>query len=342
MLKVSALTFSILLLGMVSHSQQPIDVAESTLKVSAMTEEVFYYGFAEGDQLIFNFTEVNGKELKELEITELPSSSKFMDFKTKKIDSKVLTMARTGIYKFRFTNGAITGRICKFRLQRIPASSATQNFNTSVFWKTVSDTTNTPVEQRYIQSSDTIISQPLDVIAKISSQTAINGNSNRRIVDFMLPENTVSWSYYIGVGTEGKQAYEASKDKFVSNAASAVAGISGYGTMAALALYGLNTFGKVQGRDNVKYYFIADSQNAALFDNRSAFYQYKQGDVINDASQMKFPLSGKIYLGLENDNVMEPIEVIIKATAVQINQLWATRIINQMSVATRQVAYLKN
>jgi len=41
-------------------------------------EEVFYYGFTEDDQLVFHFEEVNGKELKGLEIIELPSSSKFM------------------------------------------------------------------------------------------------------------------------------------------------------------------------------------------------------------------------------------------------------------------------
>ena len=36
-------------------AQQTIDIAESTLKDGAFGEEVFYYGFAEGDQLIFNF-----------------------------------------------------------------------------------------------------------------------------------------------------------------------------------------------------------------------------------------------------------------------------------------------
>jgi len=91
----------------------PVDVAESTFKIGGLGEEVFYYGFAEGDQLIFNFEEVNGKELKELEIIELPSSSKFMDYKTKKIANKILNISKTGIYKFRFSNSAIGGKNCE-------------------------------------------------------------------------------------------------------------------------------------------------------------------------------------------------------------------------------------
>ena len=69
---------------------QPVDVAELTIKVGAMGSEELFYGFAEGDQIVFNFEELKGKELKELEIIELPSSSKFMDYKTTKIvDKKV-------------------------------------------------------------------------------------------------------------------------------------------------------------------------------------------------------------------------------------------------------------
>src|ERR1041385_3790478 len=78
----------------VTKAQQPVDVSEQTLKVTALGEEAIYAGFAEGDQLVFNFEELNGKELKELEILELPSSSKFMDFKTKKVENKVLSISR--------------------------------------------------------------------------------------------------------------------------------------------------------------------------------------------------------------------------------------------------------
>ena len=108
----SLLTFAV-------YGQTPIDVADNTLKIGAFDEEVFYYGFAEGDQLIFSFHEVNGKELKEVEIIEFPSSSKFMHYKTKKIENKTINITSTGIYKFRLSNSAMSGRICHIKIQLI-------------------------------------------------------------------------------------------------------------------------------------------------------------------------------------------------------------------------------
>jgi hypothetical protein len=325
----------------ISRAQGIVGVAESTLKVSGLSEEVFYYGFAEGDKLIFEFEEVNGKELKEIEILEMPSSSKFMDYKTKKITSKTIEITRTAIYKFRFSNSALGGRICRFKIQRIPTSTTTQNFNTNVYWQTVYDTTYTPTQERYLEKTDTTITNIVEQIAKVSSQSALNGKPNKNVVDFTLPENTIAWSFYIGVGAEGKAAYETAKEDFLNTTAKSVSKIPGYGTMAALALYGLNTFNKVQGRDNVQYWFITDWNNVLLFQSGNVFLQYKQGDVVNDAVQMKTPLVGKVYLGLLNDNVMEPIEVIIRATAIQVHQIWGLRTVNQISVSSRLEPYLK-
>ena len=120
-------------LSVIAYGQQPIEVAESAVKVGIKAEEVVYYGFAEGDKLIFSFEEANGKEMKEVEIVEMPSTSRFMDVKTSKIENKTITVSRTGIYKFRFANSALLPRVCKYKIQRIPASNATQNFNTTVY-----------------------------------------------------------------------------------------------------------------------------------------------------------------------------------------------------------------
>ncbi|MBT1696179.1 hypothetical protein KK083_04795 [Fulvivirgaceae bacterium PWU4] len=330
------------MLQLLAVGQTPLDVAESTIKVGALSEEVFYYGFAAGDELIFNFEEVKGKELKELEIIELPGTSKFMDYKAKRISNKILHINRTGIYKFRFANSALVGRICRFRLQRIPTHDSTKNFNTSVYWKTIHDTTYIPFEERYLAKSDTIATT-MEQLAKVSSQNALNGNRNNNVVEYELPPGTTSWSYYIGVGNAGKAEYERAKNKFVNTAAAQLATISGYGAMAALALHGINTFVSLQGgADNVKYWFISDWNNVLAFKAGNQFMQYKQGDVVNDAAQMKNPLTGKIYLGLLNDNILQAIDVHVRITAIQVNQIWSTRTVNKVQVSSRQVAFLAN
>src|SRR5689334_3282945 len=90
--------FAIFKVGLI-FAQSPIDIAETTLKIQGLSEETSYYGLSAGDQLIFNFKELNNKELKEIEIVELPSNSIFMDYKSISIESKKFQIARTGIYK---------------------------------------------------------------------------------------------------------------------------------------------------------------------------------------------------------------------------------------------------
>lgn len=321
-------------------SQTPIDVVENTIKVPAFKNEVFYFGFAEGDQVIFNFQEEKGKELKEIEIIEWPSSSRFMDYKTNKITNKILEIPRTAVYQFRFNNNSVSGRICKFKIQRIPAHAATKNFNTTVYWKTTLDSTITPTSEQFLVKSDTLYQTLVDRVEKISPQGVMNANANKAIVDFMLPEGTLSWSYYIGAGYEGKLEYLNGREKFIDNMGCTPSKIPGYNLMAALAVSGISYFSKAQGADNVKYSFIKDLNSVQAYQSGRTFYPYKQGDAINDASQMKSPRSGKVYIGLLNDNATEPIDVMVKASAVVLNQQWETRMVDKLSVKSTTEPYL--
>jgi len=141
------------------NAQTPVTVCDQSLKIGAMGEETFYYGFAEGDQIVFDFEEVNGKELKEIEIVELPSSSKYSAFKTAKVTDKKIYVNQKGVYSFRFKNGAAAGRICNVKIQRIPESPATQKFNTGWKWKTMYDTTYVPYTQDSLVGYDTLLYQ---------------------------------------------------------------------------------------------------------------------------------------------------------------------------------------
>jgi hypothetical protein len=140
-MKTITLLFSIIFLAWQANAQEAIDVTDQTLKIGGLKEEELYFGFAAGDKIIFNFKEVNNKELKELEITEYPLSSKFSDFRTARVENKTIAVNKEGVYVFRFKNGAITGRVCKIQIQRVPAGAETKNFNTSVTWINKQDTT---------------------------------------------------------------------------------------------------------------------------------------------------------------------------------------------------------
>ena len=320
----------------------PVDVADNTLKVNGKSEEVFYYGFSAGDELVFSFKEVHGWSLKELEISELPMSVKFMDYKVRKIQEKRIYISRTGIYKFRLVNPESSARICKIKIQRIPAGPATQDFNSSVYWHTVQDTTYVPTQEKYSMKRDTSAQTLVERVTKIGTTNLFYGKLNSDLIDFTLPVGTVSWSYYIGVGTEGQKAFVKAKRGFINTAASVASHIPGYGTMAALAMYGINAFSMIQGEDNVKFWFIDDEINASMFKARKKFKCFKQGDVLNDAAQQKKPLKGKIYLGLVNDNSFEPINVTVSVTAIVVSEQNSVRNNKLMKIVSREEGYLKN
>lgn len=326
----------------ISNAQNQIDIAENTIKISALEEQVFHYGFAEGDQNIFNFEEINGKELKELEILEMPGSSKFMDYKTIKITNKTLNIQKNGIYKFRFYNSSLGKRICKIKIQRVPGSDATKKFNSNVLWKTIRDTTYTPTLEKYLEKSENIATEIYNANPQISSTTALNGNKNYQIVNFDLPANTIAWSFYIGTGNEANTEFKNAQNTFAEQASSNFSKLSAYGPMAALAITGISYFNKVQGENNVKYWFLSDENSAQLFNSGQQFYTYKSGDVISEAAQMKTPLTGKIYLALMNDNSIEPITLTIKVTAIQQVDYWKTRTVQKMNISERQEPFLIN
>lgn len=337
--KLTIFTLTIMLFSTQLFGQTTVDVAENTFKVGILGgEQEFYYGFSEGDQLVFNLQEVNGKELKEVEIIELPSSSKFMDYKTKKIENKILNIQRTGIYKFRFSNSALSGRICKMKIQRIPVSDETKNFNTSVYWKTVYDTTYTTVQEKYLIRVDTTILNLTDQIAKVHSQTNIN--NNKTTFNFTLPINTVAWSYYIGVDQAGQQAYQYAASQLSERAAPLVSRIPGYGPLAALALGGTSYLSYIQSGEDIDFY-IVDGNNVNLFLAGQQFYYVKTGKVINDYSRMLTPLAGTYHVCLANDNAVTGVTVAVKITAITATERWGYRPVQQMHISSQEVAYLK-
>jgi len=321
-----------------AYGQQPVDIAETSIKVGIKGEELVYFGFAEGDQLIFSFEEANGKEMKEVEIVEMPSTSKFMEYKTSKIENKTINVARTGIYKFRFANSALLPRICKYKIQRIPASQATQNFNTTVYFDEYFDTTYTTEIENYIDRSDTVINNFQDRTIKVNPLTA--PGSSKSIFNFVLPENTIAWSYYISADNAGRQVYFDAAKVLASTSGREVSKFPTYGPLAALALETPSYLTKLDTGQHINYW-IVENENAELFKNGDQFRFVKKGKAINDFSKME-PRDGVFYFCLHNDRKDVPVTVLVKITAIKVNEMLSSRTVQKMHVTTKRGMHLKN
>ena len=318
-----------------------VDVADLTLKVAGGSDEEMYYGFAEGDQIIFNFSVADNKDLKEVDIFEYPSNSKFMDYETKGIENKTLSVNHKSIYLFKFHNSSLAGRICKVKIQRVPASDLTKNFNTNIDWKTINDTARSIEYQNFLLSSDTTLTTITDQVAKVHSQT--NSEGDKTVLDFTLPENTVAWSFWIGVGEEGKQAYNQANQKFLGSASSSIATLAGLGPLGALALTGLSFFAtNNSGGENIIYYFVPTNNDALLFKAGQAFMQFHQGNVVSDYGRMTNNLLGKKYLCLRNDNTVTGIDVTVKIVAVVVVQKWEKRPVEKLNITAKKIPVFQN
>lgn len=326
------------LISMITYGQQPIDIAESAVKVGIKAEEVVYYGFAEGDKLIFSFEEANGKEMKEVEIVEMPSTSRFMDVKTSKIENKTITVSRTGIYKFRFANSALLPRVCKYKIQRIPASNVTQNFNTTVYFDEYSDTTYTNEVETFIDRSDTVINNFQDRTIKVNPLTA--PGSSKVTFNFTLPENTVSWSYYVSVDKVGQQLYQDAAKTLITNSPLVIEKFPKYGPLAAVALDAPSYLKKIDTGQHINYW-IVENENAELFKNGEQFRFVKKGRGLNDYSRME-PGEKSYFFCLHNDYKDVPVTVLVKITAILINEKFSSEPVRRMHVTTKKGMHLKN
>jgi hypothetical protein len=317
--------------------QTPVDVVETTLKVAIMAEETFYLGFAEGDKMIFSFEEANGKELKEVEIVEMPSTSKFLEIKTSKIVNKTLTIPVTGIYKFRFANASIGVRLCKYKIQRIPASAATQNFNTTVYTHMVNDTTYVKEDEDYLARTDTVITNFQDRVIKINPVGTAGGN--KASFNFNLPENTVAWSFYICTDKTGQETFNEANKNFMSASSTQVQKFPLYTILTAVALNRPTEISKAQAGPVINYW-VMDADNVAPFAAGTPFRYIKKGKAINDYSRME-PRKGTLYFCFSNDSPADIVSVTVKITAVQANEALETRKGQRMIITPRNKMYLK-
>lgn len=345
-----------LLLFLTSFSQETVDVTDQKIKVGGLKEEELYFGFAAGDKIIFNFQEIDKKELKEVEIIEYPGNSKFSDFKTKSIANKTLNVNQNSIYIFRFKNSAISGRICRIQIQRIPASESTKIFNTTVTWVTKQDTTWTTYTKDVIVGYDTTYEQRTKRELVKSEQTeehimsksqrvhsATNSNSNKSYVFFQLPQNqisnyttkkVISWAYWVGVGEEANSAWKENA-KIISGLAKGIVGVY-TSPLGALAVGQVTNLLLPQIGEDVTY-ALTDKTNTELFLQGNPYRPYDHGKGVAGYKSFTNPLlcQGTYYVCLHNDNIMTGINVEIKAIAIIETNVYEDKKYTETVVKTR-------
>lgn len=323
----------LLFLALIGVAQEAIEITDQTLKVSG--EEYLYFGFTAGDEVLFSLEEVNGKELKEVEVLRYPDQVVYANLEVANLQ-KSLRITEEGVYQFRLKHSGLGNRLCHISISRIPAQGKA-GFNTSVDWVEQTSSSNTgkvigyeniqvACVRKVVAKVDTTIETILNRTERVHSSTNLNGNASS--IRFSIPQNTyepnayvpykttetVSWAYAISTGTTGDAWYKSANTKAAaSNVTKAMISTgfisSGYGALAILAIEGVSMFSSPPAAgDNVLFTVtytgngnsstIAEGNSVAAFGKVS---QYRGGDYV---------------LQLNNDNIIEAINVDLKIIAV--------------------------
>ncbi|HRK79891.1 MAG TPA: hypothetical protein PLZ12_00505 [Saprospiraceae bacterium] len=318
------------------QAQQPLTVADMTLRLSGKETKELFYSFAADDEILFSFFETENRLLQEVQITTWPEQVRYAARDIADTRDQKIRVPATGVYRFRFSN-ASGERLCRIAIQRRPASDDLRLFDTAVRWEERIDTfymkgkterpawTDVPEvkNRRVLAKTDTSAVTVLEKTERIFSRSGKVYGSNMSETKFKLPENrylpnrqnpasvseVTSWAYWIGVGDEADRSFQDANIKAVSKVADAASGLGlmsgGYGALALLAVKGVAMFSNPPKGDNVRFTLWNDSGK-----------QIDSGNSIVAYRRMEAPLQGHFTFQLSNDNMVDGINVTIKILAI--------------------------
>lgn len=321
-----------------AYGQESLLLTEQTLRIGS--EENLYYGFAAGDEITISLREVDGKELKEVELLHYPDKVIYSTVRISALE-KTLTIPERGVYQFRFRHGGIGNRVCQLSLRRKPGPDA-RDFNTNITWVEQVDTlykyetrpidlaqAMRPVERtrRIVASVDTVLETLIDRVERVHSSANLSGNE--ATISFQIPAKqyipnaqrpdrvteVVSWTYAIATGEAAALWYkDANKRAAVRTVAKSLvtAGLvsTGYGAIALLAIEGVNLFSSPPSGENTIFSITTQSNGSERI--------VAQGNSIAAIEKVSRFGAGKYTVLLSNDNIIDAINVDLKIILVKV------------------------
>ncbi|MCF6240128.1 MAG: hypothetical protein L3J74_02135 [Bacteroidales bacterium] len=337
MKRISWIIFLLLFSLAINAQLKRVLVTETTLKINAKDSSVLYFGFDKGDKVLISVEMKKGRKLRQVELFEYPDIQIFMEYKTKDIYAKRIKITHRGIYKLKFTNKSIFSRILNLKIERIPEGKNT-DFNTTVYWKTYSDTIFNIIEKEIeIKKYEVQTIVPLSVyyINSGSNATFLGGKS-RITFPVNLPKNTIEWYYQFSAAKNQDEIELSNLTKQLS------------GIVSDSETIDINTDNLIQpyGRVYCDVYLL-DEQNSFLFERKKSYRYIPEGSRRNSkAGIVKLPFENttEYYIGIRNPASIKGINVNFEAAAIiqKIEKKYEkVKDPNHYRVNTKKVPYLK-
>lgn len=318
------------------QAQKPIVITEQDVDIDPKTVEVLAYHLAEGDKILLDVYEEDGKPLDEMAFVASPRTVRWRELDVAVVERQTFTVSQTGYHMFRFVNGRGGHRHLHIHIARMPRSAATAGHETAVNVDIEADSVFALVEQEVVVGYDSV---PVESTERINTRTEYREEvllvrserltaGESRMVSFNLShdletrardEKVAAWAYWIGVGEESSLAWEQNKDliRKTVKVASSLA-LTPLGALAAGLATDLLLPPKGMGEDVL--FKIAQNDPRAP----KGFNAVDQGAGVAGYRKISDPalLQGEIGVFIENDNRLTAIDVELRVSAYVEIKYW--------------------
>ena len=363
-------TISFLISINLIYALEPVTVAQLTIDIGAKKSEEMFYGFAEGDVIIFSFEEINGRKVRSIEITELPNNIRFSDMNQASTREFKINVTNESVYKFEFSNSSLRKRICRVTIKRIPSTEELVNFNTDWKWENVYDTIFTPFVEDSLVGYDTImkpftknelvrIDTTFHEIKSNETQTRIRsrthtscfGNAasctkNKTMLSY--PENTEFLLVWIGVGQNAKSQFDDLTKQFSKTIInSGLTYLSGGAGLLASSFVNntIDSFlDNIKPSKSVIDIFFTDKKNADFWyndmNNRINTFKglsFKNKAIFKHTINKKDLPKENMYLCIKNNATRNGVDVTMSVVAVTLEEVYEEKNYTKQDIKPKYV-----
>lgn len=257
------------------------------------------FGLQQGDKLIINTAILNKKGNATLLITDVTRGNEIYRRESfNALTNEVVTIPSKSIYNITLYTDALFGKQASLSVNRIAVAGSSTNISTAI--KRVYDTTSIEV---------------LNTTARVFSSGNLD-HYNTTPITINLPANTKYWTYWIGVGQEGKDNMK----NFIEDISPALKLIS----VNPLVLFGMKLIPSLPAFNStavVDYRFM-DSENAQLCVAKQpySYYQFKHADNISSDYSFIKTTAPDLVLTMTNNSSFTGQDVDVRVVAFEVKQ----------------------
>jgi hypothetical protein len=316
------------------QAQKSVILADMEFRIRNSSSEVIWFGLEKGDRIEFEVNVYDSATLRSVAFSEYEAGDIFKEINPTHISKKNIDIVHRGIYYFTLTQaGFLAGkRFGNIKVYRYPASEASQNFNTTVYWKTVTDTVwynETEIILDHIDTiSESIVMQHI-VLGK-------RNKDNRAVINFSIPDSTQHWSWFIVAGSDGDMTYNGLNESMSETNAI----VRNQGLMTYIALGGKIGYTLKPGSSYV---------NAGFTDSTSIADKFLLSGYVSDSIMKK----AAVYTGSQSDTIYKPMSILllnntrkksfvfVYITAVKTKDIFISKTVEKFRIEETQVPYLQ-